>query len=205
MEARAQQRAERRKEIEELKRKKDEEKLVRFVQTLSGGAVVHGSDVLKYKKRITLMNNFQAEMKAAEERRQREEEEEKRKAAEKRREEKRQEREVCIPYFMDRETERHESEYYNEQPSPETRISLIKQRHFLQREEEKQMQLKRQQELLKLARQHYYRTLLLRRGLAPWKRFIQLRKASMEVNHLPRHFVLTATQKRVSLASRRWL
>ncbi|XP_069015500.1 coiled-coil domain-containing protein 191 [Embiotoca jacksoni] len=114
MEARAHQRAERRKDIEELKRKKEEEKL--------------------------------AEMKAAEENRQREEEEEKRKAAEKRREEKRLER---------------------------------------GRLEEKQQQMRRQHEFLKLARQHYHRTLLLRRGLAPWKRFVQLRRAGVELaeNH----------------------
>ncbi|XP_068588435.1 coiled-coil domain-containing protein 191 [Cebidichthys violaceus] len=110
MEVRAHQRAERRKEIEELKRKKDEEKL--------------------------------AEMKAAEEQRQREEEEEKHKAVEKKREEKRQERE---------------------------------------NEEEKQRQLKRQQELLKLARQHYHRNLLLRRGLAPWKRLIQIRQDNLQL------------------------
>ncbi|XP_069368209.1 coiled-coil domain-containing protein 191 isoform X2 [Paralichthys olivaceus] len=110
MEARAQHRAERRKEIEELKRKKEEEKM--------------------------------AEMKAAEEQRQREEEEEKHRAAEKRKEEKRLERE---------------------------------------REEEKQRQVKRQQELLKLARQHYQRTLLLRRGLAPWKRLIQLQLVNTQL------------------------
>ncbi|XP_056290370.1 coiled-coil domain-containing protein 191 isoform X2 [Pseudoliparis swirei] len=106
MEVRARQRAERRMEIEELKRKKDEEKL--------------------------------AEMKAVEEQRQREEEEEKHKAVEKKREEKRQERE---------------------------------------REEEKQ----RQQELMKLARQHHRRNLLLRRGLAPWKRLIQIRQANIQL------------------------
>ncbi|XP_041823769.1 coiled-coil domain-containing protein 191 [Melanotaenia boesemani] len=110
MEARAQQRAERRKEVEELKRKKEEEKL--------------------------------AELKAAEQQRQREEEEEKRKAVEKRREEKRLERE---------------------------------------REEEKQRQLKRQQELMRLACQHYHKTLLLRRGMTPWKRLIQFRNANMEL------------------------
>lgn len=54
----------------------------------------------------------------------------------------------------------------------------------LQREEEKQRQQKRHQELMRLARQHYHRTLLSHRGLAPWKRLIQLRQASMEVNHL---------------------
>lgn len=54
----------------------------------------------------------------------------------------------------------------------------------LQREEEKQRQQKRHQELMGLARQHYHRTLLSHRGLAPWKRLIQLRQASMEVNHL---------------------
>ncbi|XP_040023282.2 coiled-coil domain-containing protein 191 isoform X1 [Gasterosteus aculeatus] len=110
MEVRARQRAERRKEIEELKRKKDEEKL--------------------------------AQMKAAEEQRQQEEEEEKRKAAVKKREEKRQERE---------------------------------------REEEKQRQRQRQQDLMKLARQHYDRKLLLRRGLAPWKRIIQIRQANAQL------------------------
>ncbi|XP_045923228.1 coiled-coil domain-containing protein 191 [Micropterus dolomieu] len=110
MEARAHERAKRRKEIEELKRKKEEDKL--------------------------------AELKAIEEQRQREEEEEKRKAAEKKREEKRQERE---------------------------------------REEEKRRQQKRQQELLKLACQHYHTYLLLRRGLAPWKRLIQLGQANMQL------------------------
>ncbi|XP_008301868.1 coiled-coil domain-containing protein 191 [Stegastes partitus] len=50
-----------------------------------------------------------------------------------------------------------------------------------EREEERQRQLKRQKELLKVARQHYNRTLLLRRGLAPWKRLIQFRQANMEL------------------------
>uniref|UniRef100_A0A8C3AUF0 Coiled-coil domain containing 191 n=1 Tax=Cyclopterus lumpus TaxID=8103 RepID=A0A8C3AUF0_CYCLU len=53
-----------------------------------------------------------------------------------------------------------------------------------QREEEKQRQLKRQQELMKLARQHHRRNLLLRRGLAPWKRLIQIKQANIQVNHL---------------------
>uniref|UniRef100_A0A3Q3KXT0 Coiled-coil domain containing 191 n=1 Tax=Mastacembelus armatus TaxID=205130 RepID=A0A3Q3KXT0_9TELE len=50
-----------------------------------------------------------------------------------------------------------------------------------EREEEKQRQLKRHQELLKLARQHYHRTLLLHRGLAPWKRLIQLGRANVQL------------------------
>uniref|UniRef100_A0A665V4S3 Coiled-coil domain containing 191 n=1 Tax=Echeneis naucrates TaxID=173247 RepID=A0A665V4S3_ECHNA len=50
-----------------------------------------------------------------------------------------------------------------------------------EREEEKQRQLKKQQELLKLAREHYHRTVLLRRGLAPWKRLIQLRQANIQL------------------------
>ncbi|XP_035813965.2 coiled-coil domain-containing protein 191 isoform X2 [Amphiprion ocellaris] len=50
-----------------------------------------------------------------------------------------------------------------------------------EREEEKQRQMTRQKELLKLARQHYNRTLLLRRGLAPWKRLIHFRQANMEL------------------------
>ncbi|KAK2859493.1 hypothetical protein Q5P01_004113 [Channa striata] len=110
MEVRARQRAERKKEIEELKKKKEQAKL--------------------------------AELKAAEEQRLREEEEEKHKAAEKKREEKRLEKE---------------------------------------KEEERQKQQKRQQELLKLACEHYRIILLLRRGLAPWKRLIQLRQANTQL------------------------
>ncbi|KAM6970922.1 coiled-coil domain-containing protein 191 [Tautogolabrus adspersus] len=48
-----------------------------------------------------------------------------------------------------------------------------------EREEEKLRQLKRQQELLQLARQHYHRNLLLRQGLAPWKRLLQLRQCNI--------------------------
>ncbi|KAK5849666.1 hypothetical protein PBY51_013981 [Eleginops maclovinus] len=50
-----------------------------------------------------------------------------------------------------------------------------------EREEEKQRQLKRQQELLSIARRHYLKNLLLRRGLAPWKRFIQLQQANIKL------------------------
>ncbi|KAK1885355.1 Coiled-coil domain containing protein 191 [Dissostichus eleginoides] len=50
-----------------------------------------------------------------------------------------------------------------------------------EREEEKQRQLKRQQELLSIARQHYLKNLQLRRGLAPWKRFIQLQRANIKL------------------------
>ncbi|XP_005722862.1 coiled-coil domain-containing protein 191 [Pundamilia nyererei] len=59
-----------------------------------------------------------------------------------------------------------------------------------QREEEKQKQLKRQRELMALARQHHCRTLLLRRGLAPWKRLIQLRQASVELAEHHHTFIL---------------
>ncbi|XP_034562120.1 LOW QUALITY PROTEIN: coiled-coil domain-containing protein 191 [Notolabrus celidotus] len=110
MEDRARQRAERRKEVVELKQRNEEKKL--------------------------------AELKAAEEQRKRGEEEEKHRAAERKREEKRQEKE---------------------------------------RKEEKQRQLKRHQKLLELARQHHHRNLLLRRGLAPWKRLIQLRQANIQL------------------------
>ncbi|XP_034428344.1 coiled-coil domain-containing protein 191 [Hippoglossus hippoglossus] len=50
-----------------------------------------------------------------------------------------------------------------------------------EREEESKRQVKRQQELLKVARQHYLGTLLLRRGLAPWKRLIQLKRANTQL------------------------
>ncbi|AWP20625.1 putative coiled-coil domain-containing protein KIAA1407 -like [Scophthalmus maximus] len=50
-----------------------------------------------------------------------------------------------------------------------------------EREEEKQTQLIRQQEFLKVACQHYHKTLLLQRGLAPWKRLIQLRQANTQL------------------------
>uniref|UniRef100_A0A3B5AHZ8 Coiled-coil domain containing 191 n=1 Tax=Stegastes partitus TaxID=144197 RepID=A0A3B5AHZ8_9TELE len=53
-----------------------------------------------------------------------------------------------------------------------------------EREEERQRQLKRQKELLKVARQHYNRTLLLRRGLAPWKRLIQFRQLAERHHNL---------------------
>ncbi|KAM7390469.1 hypothetical protein PAMA_008567 [Pampus argenteus] len=59
-----------------------------------------------------------------------------------------------------------------------------------EREEEKHKQLKRQQELLKLAHQHYHRTLLLRRGLAPWKRLIQLRQSNTELAESHHNLVL---------------
>ncbi|GLD54744.1 coiled-coil domain-containing protein 191 isoform X1 [Lates japonicus] len=58
------------------------------------------------------------------------------------------------------------------------------------REEEKQRQLKRQQELLKRAHQHYHQTLLLRRGLAPWKRLIQLRQANIQLAESHHNLVL---------------
>ncbi|RVE58791.1 hypothetical protein OJAV_G00197660 [Oryzias javanicus] len=50
-----------------------------------------------------------------------------------------------------------------------------------EREEEKQRRRKRQQELTRLAHQHYDRTLLLRRGLAPWKRLVQFLKVNKEL------------------------
>ncbi|GAA6214973.1 coiled-coil domain-containing protein 191 isoform X1 [Lates japonicus] len=59
-----------------------------------------------------------------------------------------------------------------------------------EREEEKQRQLKRQQELLKRAHQHYHQTLLLRRGLAPWKRLIQLRQANIQLAESHHNLVL---------------
>lgn len=89
MEARAHQRAERRKEIEELKRKREEEKLVRN-QGVVLSTIGSTWEVSEKHKNATL----QAELKAAEEQRQLEKDEEKRKAAEKKKEEKRQEREV---------------------------------------------------------------------------------------------------------------
>ncbi|XP_060950253.1 coiled-coil domain-containing protein 191 [Limanda limanda] len=50
-----------------------------------------------------------------------------------------------------------------------------------EREEENKRQVKRQQDLLQVARQHYRKTLLLRRGLAPWKRLIQLKRANTQL------------------------
>ncbi|KAM7369894.1 hypothetical protein PAMP_011182 [Pampus punctatissimus] len=76
-----------------------------------------------------------------------------------------------------------------------------------EREEEKHKQLKRQQELLKLAHQHYHRTLLLRRGLAPWKRLIQLRQSNTEMKdwrmiqeERAKRFYRTRTLRRFLLA-----
>ncbi|XP_029004058.1 coiled-coil domain-containing protein 191 isoform X2 [Betta splendens] len=55
-----------------------------------------------------------------------------------------------------------------------------------EREEEKQRQRRRHQELLKRSRQHYDRSLVLRRGLAPWKRLLQLTRANAEVKIVTR-------------------
>uniref|UniRef100_A0A3B4BL51 Uncharacterized protein n=1 Tax=Periophthalmus magnuspinnatus TaxID=409849 RepID=A0A3B4BL51_9GOBI len=56
---------------------------------------------------------------------------------------------------------------------------------IVQREEERQRQLRRQHELMSLARQHYHQTLLKQCGLAPWKRLVQLTQANMQLaqNH----------------------
>lgn len=51
-------------------------------------------------------------------------------------------------------------------------------------EEEKQGEIKRQQELQKLARQHYSKSLLSWKGLLPWKRLIDLSKTKMKANLL---------------------
>ncbi|XP_026217105.1 coiled-coil domain-containing protein 191 [Anabas testudineus] len=59
-----------------------------------------------------------------------------------------------------------------------------------EREEEKQRQQKKQQDFLKLARQHYHRSLLLRRGLAPWKRLIQLRQVNIQLAESHHNLIL---------------
>uniref|UniRef100_A0A3Q3KD43 Coiled-coil domain containing 191 n=1 Tax=Monopterus albus TaxID=43700 RepID=A0A3Q3KD43_MONAL len=115
MDARARQRAERRREIEEIKRKKEEEKLVRDWKVLSWAALLEQSD---------------------------------------------------------------------------TKIKIVSPPLFVQREEEKQRQLKRHQKLLKLANQHYHRTLLLHRGLAPWKCLLELRQANIKLAESHHNLVL---------------
>uniref|UniRef100_A0AAY4AUT4 Uncharacterized protein n=1 Tax=Denticeps clupeoides TaxID=299321 RepID=A0AAY4AUT4_9TELE len=50
-----------------------------------------------------------------------------------------------------------------------------------QRELEKQMRLEKEKKLLHHAGQHYHRTLLLRRGLAPWKSFVAQSQANMQL------------------------
>ncbi|XP_075994292.1 coiled-coil domain-containing protein 191 [Genypterus blacodes] len=47
--------------------------------------------------------------------------------------------------------------------------------------EEKQKQLKREKELMMLACQHYRKKLIQRRGLAPWKRLLQLSQTNMQL------------------------
>ena len=48
-----------------------------------------------------------------------------------------------------------------------------------QREEEKQKRLRLQEELNKMARKHYHTFLLHRRGVAPWKKFVDLCQANV--------------------------
>uniref|UniRef100_A0AAV2L9U7 Uncharacterized protein n=1 Tax=Knipowitschia caucasica TaxID=637954 RepID=A0AAV2L9U7_KNICA len=59
-----------------------------------------------------------------------------------------------------------------------------------EREEEKQKQLRRRQELMSLARQHFHQTLLRRRGLAPWKRLVELAQANMQLAQSHRNLFL---------------
>ncbi|NP_001009986.1 coiled-coil domain-containing protein 191 [Danio rerio] len=109
MEERARLRAERRKEMEELRRHKQEKKL--------------------------------AQMKAAEEERLRAEEEEKQREVERKKEEKRQQK---------------------------------------KRELEKQKRVEHEQEQSKRATQHYLTTLLLHRGLTPWRRLLEQSHANTQ-------------------------
>lgn len=153
--------------------------------------------VVKNTYKFNGQHNFQAQMKAAEELRQKEEEEEKRKIAERRREEKRLEREVRSgSYLMDVHTEAElqgsedKKQFFHATPCRILKIMSLC--VSAQRQEEKQRQLKRQKELMTLAHQHYRRTSLLWRGLTPWKRLVQLRRASVEVNHLSCPFQLVS-------------
>ncbi|KAM6977664.1 coiled-coil domain-containing protein 191 [Aplochiton taeniatus] len=54
-------------------------------------------------------------------------------------------------------------------------------RQVKEREQEKQRQLEREQQLQTRARQHNHRTLLLRRGLVPWKRLVQLNQVNTQL------------------------
>lgn len=66
----------------------------------------------------------------------------------------------------------------------------------MQREEEKQRELKRQQDLLMVAQQHYNRV-LLRRGLALWKRLVQLQQDAAEVSYLIRFVGASAGSRKL--------
>ncbi|KAK1807010.1 hypothetical protein P4O66_004847, partial [Electrophorus voltai] len=132
MEERALLRAERRQEVEDMKRRREEER--------------------------------QAQMKAAEEERQRQEEKEKRLAAERRKDERRQQRE---------------------------------------RELEKQKRAETEQQLLKRAVEHYHRSLLLHRGLAPWKRLVagsqtrmQMKRQQTLLGEQAEHFFRARVQRK---------
>ncbi|KAL2085140.1 hypothetical protein ACEWY4_018460 [Coilia grayii] len=50
-----------------------------------------------------------------------------------------------------------------------------------ERELEKQRKVEREQKLVSQAKEHYQRSLLLRRGLAPWRRFLELCHANTQV------------------------
>uniref|UniRef100_A0A3B4BLY4 Uncharacterized protein n=1 Tax=Periophthalmus magnuspinnatus TaxID=409849 RepID=A0A3B4BLY4_9GOBI len=58
-------------------------------------------------------------------------------------------------------------------------------------EPREQRQLRRQHELMSLARQHYHQTLLKQCGLAPWKRLVQLTQANMQV-HPPSYCIIVS-------------
>ncbi|XP_017262243.1 coiled-coil domain-containing protein 191 [Kryptolebias marmoratus] len=63
----------------------------------------------------------------------------------------------------------------------EKRRAAEKRREETRLEREREEEKRRQQELTRVARQHRHRSLLSRRGLAPWKRLMQLKQASMEL------------------------
>lgn len=54
---------------------------------------------------------------------------------------------------------------------------------FLQKELEKLKRMKRHQELEAVAKDHYEKVLLRKKGLEPWKRLRTQSKESMEVRH----------------------
>ncbi|XP_056155840.1 coiled-coil domain-containing protein 191 [Lampris incognitus] len=94
--------------------------------------------------------------------------------------------------------ERQREEEEEKRQAAERRME--ERRQAREREQEKQRQCMRLQELRRLAQQHYHRSLLLRRGFAPWKCLLHLKQTNMQLAenhcnlHLLRRFTLAWQQ-----------
>ena len=73
---------------------------------------------------------------------------------------------------MEEEKRQREEE---ERQAKEEQIKKLREAKLLaqQKEAQRQMEIEQMKSLIRMAEKHYHHTLLLKRGLVPWKRFVQ--------------------------------